>query len=154
VAVRALSPGVNDPFTAMSCLDRLGSGIARLAVRELPSGFRYDDAGRLRVVARTFDFAHAVERAFDQVREAARDDAAVSARLFDALAAVLAASRQDEQRAAVLRQAAFAAGAARRHLEEPGREAISQRLAALSAAARRAERGGAPDEGAATASAI
>src|SRR5690606_4810668 len=51
IAVRALSPGVNDPFTAISCLDRLGSALCRVAQREFPSPYRQDDQGALRVVA-------------------------------------------------------------------------------------------------------
>jgi uncharacterized membrane protein len=31
IAVRALSPGINDPFTAIACVDRLGSALCRLA---------------------------------------------------------------------------------------------------------------------------
>jgi len=37
IAVRALSPGINDPFTAIACVDRLGSGLCRLARRDMPS---------------------------------------------------------------------------------------------------------------------
>ena len=43
VAVRALSPGVNDPFTAIACVDRLGEALCALAGREVPSPYRYDD---------------------------------------------------------------------------------------------------------------
>ncbi|MGE4218031.1 MAG: DUF2254 domain-containing protein [Alphaproteobacteria bacterium] len=50
IAQRALSPGVNDPTTALYCLDRIGEALARLAERDLPSPHRADDAGRLRVV--------------------------------------------------------------------------------------------------------
>nr|MBA3387048.1 DUF2254 domain-containing protein [Chthoniobacterales bacterium] len=42
VAVRALSPGINDPFTAMTCIDWLGDALIRLAGREIPSAWRYD----------------------------------------------------------------------------------------------------------------
>ena len=35
IATRALSPGVNDPFTAMTCVDQLGSALSRLARREV-----------------------------------------------------------------------------------------------------------------------
>ncbi len=43
VAVRALSPGINDPFTAMTCIDWLGDALIRLAGREIPSAWRYDE---------------------------------------------------------------------------------------------------------------
>jgi uncharacterized membrane protein len=51
VAVRAMSPGINDPFTAVNCVDRLGSALALLGGRRIPSRYRRDDEGRLRVIA-------------------------------------------------------------------------------------------------------
>ena len=36
IAVRALSPGLNDPFTAITCVDHLGSALCRLATRDMP----------------------------------------------------------------------------------------------------------------------
>lgn len=42
IAVRALSPGLNDPFTAIACVDHLGSALSRLAQREMPSPYRHD----------------------------------------------------------------------------------------------------------------
>jgi uncharacterized membrane protein len=50
IAQRALSPGVNDPTTALYCLDRLGEALERLVSRSAPDGRRLDDAGRLRVI--------------------------------------------------------------------------------------------------------
>ena len=38
VAIRALSPGVNDPYTAMIVLDRLGAALCELAALEFPAG--------------------------------------------------------------------------------------------------------------------
>jgi uncharacterized membrane protein len=49
IAVRALSPGVNDPFTAIACVDRLGAALCSLAERVFPSPYRYDEEERLRV---------------------------------------------------------------------------------------------------------
>ena len=42
IAVRALSPGLNDPFTAITCVDHLGSALCRLASRDMPSPYRHD----------------------------------------------------------------------------------------------------------------
>jgi uncharacterized membrane protein len=68
IAVRALSPGVNDPFTAITCVDRLGSALHRLAQREMPSPQRYDDEHKLRVVAPATSFAALLDAAFNQIR--------------------------------------------------------------------------------------
>jgi uncharacterized membrane protein len=49
VAVRALSPGINDPTTAVHCLDQIGAGLTRLVARKLPSKWRTDTAGTVRI---------------------------------------------------------------------------------------------------------
>jgi uncharacterized membrane protein len=53
IAQRALSPGINDPTTALYCIDRLGETFARLAEREIPSAVRVDENGRVRVLTET-----------------------------------------------------------------------------------------------------
>ena len=57
LALRALSPSLNDPFTAMSAIDRITAGLRRLGLRRFPSPYRKDDDEVLRVIAhrRTFE---------------------------------------------------------------------------------------------------
>ncbi|WP_165227535.1 DUF2254 domain-containing protein [Aquisphaera insulae] len=105
VAVRALSPGVNDPFTAMNCVDRLGEALCALARRHLPSPYRLDEEGRLRVVTDVSTIQGIVDATCDQVRQAARGDAAVTIRLLEMIAEVARATRSVEFRAALRRQA-------------------------------------------------
>lgn len=62
IAARALSPGVNDPFTAVTCLDWIGAALSELAVRELPSRRRVDAAGSLRVIAHPVTFDRFLEQ--------------------------------------------------------------------------------------------
>lgn len=88
VAVRALSPGVNDPFTAINCVDRLGAGLCRLTGRAIPSPYRLDEAGALRVIADASTVEGIVNAAFHQIRQAARNDASVTIRLLETIAAV------------------------------------------------------------------
>lgn len=64
IAARALSPGVNDPFTAVTCLDWLGAAMSELAGRDLPSHLRVDEDGALRVIAHPVTFEHFMERSF------------------------------------------------------------------------------------------
>ncbi len=52
VALRALSPGINDPFTAINCIDWLGAGLSHLGERSILSPYRYDDSKKLRIIAR------------------------------------------------------------------------------------------------------
>jgi uncharacterized membrane protein len=56
IAVRALSPGINDPTTAVLCVDRLGAALARIAARPMPSAERYGSDGRLRIVTKHYGF--------------------------------------------------------------------------------------------------
>jgi len=88
VALRALSPGVNDPFTAINCIDWLGAAVARLARSGMPPRQHRDPDGRLRLVAETPSFAGVADAAFQQIRQAAGAHVAVSIRLLETCAAI------------------------------------------------------------------
>ncbi len=68
MAVRALSPSTNDPYTALNALDELSSGLALMASRPTPDPHRYDEEGRLRVVATRVTLVELVSRIFDAMR--------------------------------------------------------------------------------------
>jgi uncharacterized membrane protein len=104
-ALRALSPGVNDPYTAISCIDRLGAALCFLTHRAFPSAYRCDEEGDLRVIARPVAFAGVTEAAFDQIRQYGRSSVAVSIRLMETLETIAGHSRTGEQQQAILRQA-------------------------------------------------
>ncbi|MDQ3331805.1 MAG: DUF2254 domain-containing protein, partial [Planctomycetota bacterium] len=105
VAVRALSPGINDPFTAMLSLDYLGAALGRLAGREMPSGLRYDEQNKLRIVAKPATFQSALDASFDQIRQYGRGHADVTIRGLDVLRHVATRATNDDQRRAIRRQA-------------------------------------------------
>jgi len=88
IALRALSPGINDPFTALACVDRLGAAVVEIAARPVPSPLRHDEKGVLRVVAEPVTMAGFADAAFHQIRQAARTNAAVTLRLLEVIAAV------------------------------------------------------------------
>jgi uncharacterized membrane protein len=88
VAVRALSPGVNDPFTAMMCIDRITSGMCALASRELPQAIRCDEDGAVRVIARPYSYSELVEAAYRHIREAAAPHWQVKRRLAERIETV------------------------------------------------------------------
>jgi len=72
VASRALSPGVNNPYTAIACIDNLTSVICYLAGVASPSPYRYDSEDKLRLVADSHNFAgvmKAAERTFHEPRD-------------------------------------------------------------------------------------
>ncbi|WP_417387699.1 DUF2254 domain-containing protein [Gimesia sp.] len=98
IAVRALSPGINDPFTAMSCVDRLGGSLGRLVERSNPSQIRRDSESVPRVLVTTADgFAEVLTRSFGMIREYGSSNTAVSLKLLEALAGIAShASRSED----------------------------------------------------------
>jgi uncharacterized membrane protein len=85
IALRAISPAVNDPSTAINCVDQLSRILIRFASREEPASRLYDPPGVLRVSMIWPDFERLVDDAFDQIRLYARADLAVSLRMLHAL---------------------------------------------------------------------
>jgi len=83
IAVRALSPGINDPFTAIQCLDMLSEALCELLRRRIPSAERFDEEGRLRVVARGVAFAEVTQASLGLIRQYARNSPAVTSRILE-----------------------------------------------------------------------
>lgn len=115
IAARALSPGVNDPFTAMSCLDWLGATVARLGGRQMPAAFRRDERGAVRVIARPTRFAELVEAAFGQLRPYVSADRNAFFHALETLAALTPHLRHEAQRRAVREEADALIAAARQN---------------------------------------
>lgn len=88
LAVRALSPGTNDPYTAVNALDDLSDGLAAMARRRMPSPVRLDDDGRVRVVAPAVVLDDLVEMLVDSMRAYALDQPDVVIRTIDLLGRV------------------------------------------------------------------
>lgn len=81
VAMKALSPGINDTTTAVMCVDYLTAILVRLAGRRIVSQHRSED-GELRLLTRGPTFPSLVGEAYDQIRQNAGANVAVIARLF------------------------------------------------------------------------
>ena len=93
IALRAISPAVNDPFTAIRCIDRLSAGLSNLVQRQFPSPYRYDDAQNLRVIAQVVPFERLVAQAFNAIRQYARSDSTVTICLLAAITRIAEANR-------------------------------------------------------------
>jgi uncharacterized membrane protein len=105
IALRAISPGINDPTTAIECIDQLSAGLSHLAQREIPSPYRYDDDNNLRVIAEPFTFAGLTDAAFNQIRQYGKSDVGVTIRLLEAIATIATYTSDPQGRAALLRHA-------------------------------------------------
>jgi uncharacterized membrane protein len=106
VAVRALSPGINDPNTAITVLDRLGASLCDVAPRFLPTGVHRRD-GRTVLVVPAIDYAGLVDSMFHLIRQNAAHSPAVLIRLLEVLTAVAARERRPERIEALRRHAAL-----------------------------------------------
>src|SRR5271165_2239952 len=85
VALKAISPAVNDPSTAISCVDQLSRILIGFASREPPESLLYDPPGVVRVSILWPDFERMLDAAFEQVRMYSKSDVAVSLRMLRAL---------------------------------------------------------------------
>ena len=105
VAIRALSPSINDPFTAIRCLDWLGAGLSRALTRGPASSYHEDDEGNLRLVSKSVTFAEMVDAAFQQIQEFGSRSAAVTIHVLEVICDVSRHARTDAQRGVLLRHA-------------------------------------------------
>jgi uncharacterized membrane protein len=105
VAIRALSPGVNDPYTAIACVDQLGSALCYLAKRKFPPLYRFDEQDKPRLQMKPLTYSGMLNAAFDQIRQYGRTSIAVTIRLLETLTLIAEQTRHPDQRRAIHRQA-------------------------------------------------
>jgi uncharacterized membrane protein len=105
IAVRALSPGINDPFTAIMCIDNLTSALCIVAGRNIPSAFRYDKQNQLRVITKAITFTNLLDASFNQIRQYSQSSASITIRLMEAIAVIAEAVSREEDKEALLRHA-------------------------------------------------
>jgi uncharacterized membrane protein len=109
IASRALSPGVNDPTTAVQALDQIHAALLKLGLRTFPSPVRLDEDGEARLLLHRHDWQHFIRLGLDEIIENGRGSSQVRQRLhrvFDELEAALPPDRHAairEQRAALHR---------------------------------------------------
>lgn len=93
VALRALSPGINDPFTAIACIDHLTDSFAILLREAARHGVLYDDDGTARIFRPSHDFKHFLDTAFHPLRESARSNTQVMIKMVQSLDVLSALSK-------------------------------------------------------------
>jgi uncharacterized membrane protein len=102
IALKAISPAVNDPTTAIGCIDQLSRILIRFTSRELPEPHVYDLRGVARVNVQWIDLERLLDSAFEQIRMYAKADIAVSLRLLRALADIAIATQDTALRKTLL----------------------------------------------------
>lgn len=105
IALRALSPGVNDPYTALAVIDRLRGAMSRLMGRALPRQYLHDSTGALRVSRKTISHADLLDAAFHQIRQAGSEQPAVLLHMLRALRQIAEHSGAEQQLKCLLKHA-------------------------------------------------
>lgn len=104
IAVRALSPGINDPYTAITCTDKLCAMLCDLSQRPFPPSLHTDDEGEIRVCTRSFEFSQIANASFNQIRQYGKDSIAVTIRLLESLILIAEHAANDNQKGFVQEQ--------------------------------------------------
>jgi uncharacterized membrane protein len=105
IALRALSPAVNDTFTAINCIDWLGDGLCKISARQLPSGVYRDSQGLIRLIDPVITYERLVKGGFDKIRQAGRGMPAVYIRQLQNLEKILQYVTTGGQRELLVRHA-------------------------------------------------
>jgi uncharacterized membrane protein len=116
IALKALSPGVNDTSTAVMCVDHLTAILAHLAGRQLPPS-RISQDGELRVIRIVPTFESLLADSFDQIRRSAAGNVAVMARIISAFANIASLTGSPRHRKALWEQMQWIAELAERTIE-------------------------------------
>jgi uncharacterized membrane protein len=85
MAVRAMSPAINDPFTAMTCLDHIGEGLALFVQQGEKSACYYDQDKQLRLILEPVTFTELLDDAFNMLRHASCDNASVLLHMLEVI---------------------------------------------------------------------
>jgi len=134
IALRALSPGINDPHTAIRCIDRLGDMLGEVLRRGEPPVAARDTDGAIRLIFERVTFASILGTAFDEIRQQASPHPAVVARLLDTLRVLIEMAPTEAQRQAIALQARLAhLEAAEKAGTEAERALLEKRMRAIRA---------------------
>ncbi|HRX94649.1 MAG TPA: DUF2254 domain-containing protein, partial [Chitinophagaceae bacterium] len=118
VAARALSPGVNDPYTAIACIDNLTSVMCYLTGVKFPSPYRYNSEGKLRIIADNHSFSGMLNAAFNQIRQYGESSPSVMIRLMESMKTISTFARNKNQQELIIQHAEMIMKAAEKAFSE------------------------------------
>jgi uncharacterized membrane protein len=129
IALRALSPGINDPYTAIAVIDRLGAALEEIFQRSLQQAVWRDKDGEVRVIAQRSDVQGLTDTAFDAIRQAGQNIPAVLIRMADVLGQLASVIHAEEAREAVTQHLGkLAETTTEAHLAPSDRTAVLRRI--------------------------
>lgn len=129
IAVRALSPGINDPFTANMCIDNLTATVSNLARVKFPSPYRVDEEGQLRLIVPAVNFEGILEVAFSSIRQYAGGNTPVLYRLMKAFTTIDQFVSVDAHRSALRRHAQMVWQVGEQHIDQENDLQILKKIA-------------------------
>ena len=118
IALRALSPGINDPFTAITCIDRLSTALILFMENANEAPYIYDENGHLRVIEDLTTFEGVVDAAFNQIRQTASDNPAIVIRLLERIKDVALHAKSRSHKDVLLEHAALIKNNAHQKIKE------------------------------------
>lgn len=127
IALRALSPGINDPFTAITAMHWLGAATGELARRDLTRGPEQNGYSQKRVLPLDDDFRHFLARGFGDIRASAASSPLAAKNLLDCLFASATAASSQRRRDAIAREGALLVIQARDTLTGPALNELEAR---------------------------
>jgi len=133
IALRAISPAINDPTTAISCVDQLGCILIRWLSRTPPCSYYYDPPHVLRLIVPWISLEGLLDLAFEQIRHYAVADAAVSLRLMRVFGDIAGTVPEPAVRAALLERGKRLIAGCTGKLQEDDIERLRRRLSVLEA---------------------
>ena len=133
IAGRALSPGVNDPFTAITCMDWLTAAMSRMVGRGKADPLHVDSDGKLRVIDLPRSFAEYLEYSFGHLRQYAATDMIAGEHYLACLEQIAPAATRPRDIAALRRQCDAFMGLARLGLDGAALAVVETRAAHLAA---------------------
>jgi uncharacterized membrane protein len=130
IALKSLSPGINDTTTAINCLDYLAVIVGKIAERKLPTLVRIKD-GEIRVYSKSPSFQEYVEVAFDQIRINGKANLAIFLRLLKALSIVGEKTQSTERKEIVKEQIMLTKNFAEETLQTKYEKKLLEKVASM-----------------------
>ncbi|MEZ5736866.1 MAG: DUF2254 domain-containing protein [Novosphingobium sp.] len=134
IALRALSPGINDPFTAITAVHWLGAATAELGNRDLSRSIGKEDGGTGTVLPLQDDFAHFVGRGFGAARSALAANRLAALVTFDAILSAVQVIDDESRRALLEREADLLLAQSEKALQGPDLDEVRARHVSFSQA--------------------
>jgi len=133
IALRAISPAVNDPSTAITCIDQLSSILILWCARKPPPAFLADPPHVPRVEIPWIDLDGLLNLAFEQIRHYAVGDLAVNLRLLRAMGDIAVTTRRNDVHVALRRRARLLVERAADAMPQSDAARLHERFEALEA---------------------